>query len=136
VPLHTDLKETRHAWSSWWTLLAKADPIAAVQLAAPELLRECNDPNWLLNEALEDVWREWHDHVDPTVAGALRLTLDTPLDPGDASQLERLASASGPVARRLLIWVLARADERPVSYSYSNSAAEPVNESETVTIGI
>jgi hypothetical protein len=122
VPLHTDLKETRHAWSRWWNLLAKADPVAAVELAAPELFRECNDPNWLLNEALEDVWREWHEHVDPVVAGALRLTLDTPLDPGDASQLERLASASGPVARRLLIWLLARADERPVSYSYSNSA--------------
>lgn len=122
IPLHTDGKETRHARPRWWGLLAKADPVAAVHLAVPELLRECNDPNRLLKEALEDVWREWHQHVDPVVAGALRLTLDTPLDAADVIQLERLANAGGPVEKRLLIWMLARADERPVSYSYSNSA--------------
>lgn len=122
IPLHTDGKETRHTRPLWWSLLAKADPVAAVHLAVPELLRECNDPNLLLNEALEDVWREWHEHVDPVVAGALRLTLETPLDAADVSQLERLANVGGPVEKRLLIWLLARADERPVSYSYSNSA--------------
>lgn len=122
VPLHTDGRETRHAWSRWWSLLAKADPVAAIQLAVPELLRECNDPNWLLNEALEDVWRVWHEHVDPVVAGSLRLTLGTPLDSEDPKQLESVASTSGPAARRLLIWLLARADERPVSYSVTNSA--------------
>lgn len=122
VPLHTDGKDTRHAWSRWWSLLAKADPVAAVHLAATELLRECNDPNRLLNEALEDVWREWHEHVDPVVAGSLRLTLDTPLDSADPKQLESVASNNGPAARRLLIWLLARADERPVSYSVTNSA--------------
>lgn len=122
VPLHTDLKETRHAWSRWWNLLAKADPVAAVKLAAPQLLRKCNDPNWLLDGALEDIWREWHEHVDPLVAGSLRLTLETPLDPDDPEQLESLVSSGGPAAQRLLIWLLARADERPVSYSYTNSA--------------
>ncbi len=121
IPLHTDGRETRHAWSRWWSLLAKADPVATVHLAVPELLRECNDPNWLLNEALEDVWREWHEQVDPVVAGSLRLTLDTPLDPADVRQMERLASAGGPAERRLLTWLLARTDERRVSYSYSNS---------------
>lgn len=122
VPLHTDRKETRHAWSRWWSLLAKADPVAAVHLVVPELLQKCNDPNWLLNEALEEVWREWHGHVDPLVAGSLRLTLDTPLDSADPKQLEAVASTNGPAARRLLIWLLARADERPVSYSVTNNA--------------
>jgi hypothetical protein len=124
VPLHTDLRETRHAWSRWWGLLAKADPVSAVHLALPQLLEECNDPNWLLNEALEDVWREWHAKVDPLIAGALRLTLDTALDRADASQLERLkdgAVKGDPAMRRLLIWLLARADERPAAYSYTNS---------------
>jgi hypothetical protein len=122
VPLHTDLKETRHAWSQWWKLLAKADPVAAVHMAVPKLLHECNDPNLLLNEALADVWREWYDHVDSIVAGALRLTLDTPLDPADQTHLELFSSARMPGARRLLIWLLARADERPVSYGFTNSA--------------
>jgi hypothetical protein len=123
VPLHTDGRETRHAWSRWWSLLAKVDPVGGVHIAVPELLAECNDPNWLLNEALEDVWREWHEHVDPVIAGALRLTLDTPLDPADAKQLKRLTgNSANPATNRLLIWLLARADERPVSYSFSNSA--------------
>lgn len=124
IPLHTDLRETRGAWSRWWKLLAKADPVAAVELSAPQLLREYNDPNWLLNDALEDVWREWHEHADAVVAGALRLTLNTPLEPADAKQLERLArhvAVSGAVISPLFTWLLARADERPVSYSYTNS---------------
>jgi hypothetical protein len=123
VPLHTDLKETRGAWSRWWSLVAKADPVGGVHLAVPELLAECNDPNWLLNEALEYVWREWHDRVDPLLAGAARLTLDSPLEAADAKQLERLAgSSTDTTTRRLLLWLLARADERPVSYSFTNSA--------------
>lgn len=123
VPLHTDLKETRGAWSRWWSLLAKADPVGAAHLAAPQLFIECNDPNWLLNEALEDLWREWHEQVDPLIGGALRLALDTPLEKADAAQLERLAGNTADSAiRRLFIWLLARADERPVSYSFSNSA--------------
>lgn len=121
VPFHTDLKETRHAWSRWWGLLAKADPVGSIHLAAPELLRECNEPHSLLNEALEDVWREWHEHADAVVAGAVRLTLETPLDPGDERQFERLANANERTTRRLLIWLLARVDERPVSYSVTNS---------------
>src|SRR5205807_2308106 len=122
VPLHTDKRETRGAWSRWWTLLAKVDPVGLVDLVVPELLAECNDSNWLLNDALQEVWREWHRHVEPLIAGAMRLTLDTPLEAADAEEFERLAAGpAGPAARRLLIWLLARADERPVAYSYSNS---------------
>jgi hypothetical protein len=134
VPLHTDLKETRGAWSRWWSLLAKADPVGAAHLAVPQLLAECNDPNWLLNQALEDLWHEWHEQVHPLVAGALRLTLDTPLNEADAMQAKQLASnADNPAARRLLTWLLARADERPVSYGYSNSAEMITRDDEKVS---
>ena len=125
VPLHTDRRETRHAWSRWWELLGKADPVAAIFLAVPALLRHCNDPNWLLDGALVNVWEEWHDRVDPLVSGAFRLTLASPLDGRDAIQIQRLAGESTTdreSVRRLMTLLLARADERPVAYSYSNSA--------------
>jgi hypothetical protein len=125
IPWHTDRRETRGAWSRWWELLAKADPVAAIRLAVPALLGRCNDPNWLLDEALEDVWEEWHEHVDPLISGALRLTLGKSLDKRDRTQIQRLADDMGcdrETARQLMTWLLARADERPVAYSYSNSA--------------
>lgn len=124
VPLHTDGKGTRGAWSRWWELLAKADPVATIHLAAPQLLSECNDPNALLNGALEHVWQEWYGEVDSLLSGALRLTLDTPLYEVDVEQLQYLANESSvgnPIYRQLMTWLLSRADERPVSYSYSNS---------------
>jgi hypothetical protein len=122
VPLHTDGRETRHAPSRWRTLLATADPVAAVDIAAPTLLSECNDPNWRLNKALQDVWSAWQEQVDPLVAGALRLALDMPLDVADPTLLQRISDEIGSEdARRLLVWLLARVDERPVSYSFSNS---------------
>ena len=125
IPWHTDRKETRGAWSRWWDLLAKADPVAAIRLAVPALLGRCNDPNWLLDEALEDVWEEWHEHVDPLISGALRLTLGKSLDERDGTQIQQLVDDIGndrETARRLMTWLLARGDERPVAYSYSNSA--------------
>jgi hypothetical protein len=92
----------------------------------PQLLSKCNDPNSLLNDALEDVWQEWYEQADPLLAGALRLTLDTSLHRSDVHQLECLAnelSADSPtIIQQLMTWLLARVDERPVSYSYSNSA--------------
>ena len=125
VPLHTDRKETRGAWSRWWALLAKADPVAAVDLAVPRLLRKCNDPYELLDNALESVWEEWYEHVDPLISGALRLSLDKSLDRRDSEQLKRLAedtTTNRDAKRQLMTWLVARADERPVSYSYSNDA--------------
>jgi hypothetical protein len=125
VPLHTDGRETRGAWRRWHELLAKADPVAAVHLAVPALLRKCNDPYELLDDALEDVWEEWYKLVDPLISGALRLSLDTPLDRRDGEQLKRLAedrTTNREAIRQLMTWLVARADERPVSYSYSNGA--------------
>ncbi|MGA3346607.1 MAG: AAA family ATPase, partial [Terracidiphilus sp.] len=125
LPLHTDGRETRAAWSRWWEVLAKADPVAAIDLAVPTLLQKCNDPYELLDDALEDVWEEWYERVDPLISGALRLSLDKPLDRRDSEQLKRLAedtTTDSEAIRLLMTWLVARADERPVSYSYSNDA--------------
>lgn len=138
VPLHTDRRETRAAWSRWWELLAKADPVAAVNLAVPTLLRKCNDPYELLDDALENVWEEWYEHVDPLISGALRLGLDKPLDRRDSEQLKRLAedtTTDSEVMRQLMTWLVARADERPVSYSYSNDA-ELLGKDDIVVAGL
>ena len=124
IPLHTDGSETSHAMSHWWRLLAQADPIATVYLSVPQLLKGCNEPNRRLNGALEDVWQEWHEHVDPLLSGALRLTLDMPSDPEDVKQIERLAndvSIERHVSQELMIWLLSRADERPLVDSYRNN---------------
>jgi len=124
VLLHTDGDETRHARSRWWELLAMADPVAAVQLVVPRLLEQCNDPNWLLNDALEDVWQQWNEQIDPVLSGALRLTLEMTIQPDDAQYFEHLGQnldQQGQVFQQLMTWLLARLDERPVSYSYTNS---------------
>ena len=94
VPQHTDGRETRHAWSRWWQLLAAADPCALSRLILPRSLSSCNDPNWLLHGARSDLWRAWHHRADPIVAGALRLTLEEPLDQKDPSALGPLADIS------------------------------------------
>ncbi|PYS47740.1 MAG: hypothetical protein DMG13_27140, partial [Acidobacteria bacterium] len=125
VPWHTDRRDTRGAWGRWWELLAKADPVAAIRLAVPALLGRCNDPNSLLDGALGDVWEEWYEHVDPLVSGALRLMLDKALDKRDSTLIQRLAddtSTDRETVCQLMTWLLARADERPLAYSYSNSA--------------
>lgn len=124
VPLHTDGRETRHACSRWWELLAAADPCALSRLVQPRLLSSCNDPNYLLHGARSDLWRGWYQGADPVVCGALRLTLDEPLDQCDLGALNRLADASDGTgsdtpARIMMAWV-ARFDERPYKYSYSN----------------
>jgi len=125
VPMHTDGKETRHAWSRWWELLAVADPCALSELTHSRLLNSCNDPNWLMHGARYDLWRAWHHRADPVVAGALRLTLEKTLDKDDLTALSALADLcdgagiDGP--SRLMGAVLTRIDERPYKYSYSNS---------------
>ena len=124
VPLHTDGKSTRGTRSTWWKLLAQADPVAVIDLAVPALLRDCNDPYPLLDEALNNVWEEWNADVDPLLAGALRLSLDKTLDPRDSALLQHLADYSahkGGVVRDLMIWLVSRIDERHVAYSVSNS---------------
>lgn len=123
VPMHTDKKETRGAWGRWWKLLAAADPVAVARLAVPQLLSECNHPNWLLNEAIEELWRAAATKADPVVSAALRLSLESPLEPEDAPALERLLAtpeADDPVIRRLMVMMMARVDERPVSFAFSN----------------
>ncbi len=121
VASHTDGKETHHAPQQWCRLLARADPAALAVLTAQHLFRDCNLPNSVRHEALTDMWRSWHTEADPLIAGALRLTLDTPLGPGDVEALRRLSGieASDGAADALMVWLLARADERPETDSYS-----------------
>ena len=124
IPQHTDGKETRHTWSRWRELLATADPCTLAKLITPRLLGSCNDPDWLLHGARSDLWRAWYRRADPIVAGALRLTLEEPLDKNDPHALGLLADESDGSGRdepaRLLIALLGRTDERPSKYSYSN----------------
>lgn len=138
VWMHTDGKGTRGALARWWKLLAAADPVALVELIAPALHANCNDPDDHLHEALAELWRAWSCEADPFVVGALRLSTTLPFDPADADWVARLAdSASEPVsaAGRLLASCLARLDERPPSYPYTNSD-EMVSSDEVVVSAI
>ena len=123
IPPHTDGKETRGAPPEWWHLVGLADPAGAARLAVPRLLQRCNQPNWLLHEALESLWDSWCEQADPVLSGALRLTLDQPLNAKDPEALALLtaqAESGSVAANRLATWLLARADERPTAYSFSN----------------
>ncbi|MEI5674971.1 MULTISPECIES: hypothetical protein [unclassified Nocardioides] len=123
VIMHTDGKGTSGAPGRWWDLLAAADPSGLVSLVAPALHASCNDPDDVLQEGLTEVWRRWAAHADPIVAGALRLTISPALDSADPGSMAKIAQAAStdPGARRILASCLARLDERPPRYSYTNS---------------
>ena len=124
VPRHTDGSETNHAPPRWWELFGRADPVAAAKLTAARLLNRCNDPHWVLHGALEDLWTSWCGKADPLLSALLRFTLDTPLHANDPDVLSRLAEDAqryGSATVSLMVWLLARADERPVEYAFSNS---------------
>lgn len=124
VARHTDGRETSHARREWWSLLAAADPAGLVRLIAPALLGDCNGPNELFDDARSELWRAWQDRVDPVVAGALRLTLRESLDSADSVALANLADVADDtgldVPAQLMTLLMARVDERPFKYSYSN----------------
>ena len=124
VPQHTDGRGTNHTWGIWWELLAAADPCALSRMIQPRLLSSCNDPNGLLHGARSDLWGAWYHRADPMVAGALRLTLEGPLDQNDPSALSLLADVSDGTGQngpsRLLTALMARFDERPIKYGYTN----------------
>jgi hypothetical protein len=122
VPMHTDGKETRHAWARWWQLLADADPAALARLAAPALLARCNMPNDTLDDARHELWERWHASADPVPAAALRLTRQTPLAAADPAEAVRLAAEPGEKAGNLLRLILGRADERPDHHSDADEA--------------
>lgn len=119
VPAHTDLKETRHAWSQWWDLLALADPEALSELIAPSMLRNCNLPPAFHEEAREELWRVWRTEVDPVIASLLRITFDLALDSADADELRRLLEVSDP-PETLVAQLVSLTDNRPSTYAYSN----------------
>ena len=133
---HTDGKDTRHAVSRWWQLLAAADPRALSRLVQRQLLSSCNDPNHTLHGARSELWRAWYRRADPVVSGALRLTLEEPLDRNDPTALDLLAEICDgtgcDLPSRLMIAVLSRIDERPFTYGHSDSSRELTRDREHV----
>ena len=133
---HTDGKDTHHARSRWWNLLAAADPCALSRLVQRRLLSSCNDPNQTLHGARSDLWRAWYRRADPLVAGILRLTLEEPLDQNDPTALELLGEicdgTGSDQPSHVMIGILARIDERPFTYSHSDSSQELARDGERV----
>ena len=125
VQRYTEGKGTDHVLDKWWRLLAKADPYAQARLLQNRLLLSCNDPNKRLHGARSNLWRTWYGKADPIVAGALRLTLEEPLDENDPQGLRLLAKLCDGTGKdglsQLAIALLARVDERQVEYSTSDN---------------
>ena len=122
IPRHTDGKSTGHTPREWRRLLAAADPCALAKITARTLFESCNDPNSHLHAARSDLWRTWRHRADPVVSGALRMTLEEPLDDNDPAAFARLANESPrEESEQMLVPWLARIDERPFSYGCSNS---------------
>ena len=135
VVLHTDRKGTRGAPQRWWKLLAKADPIAVAELAAPELLASCNLPSYRLTTAIKDLWEEQQSNAPPHIAAALRLAIRPDLTALDATCLNRLIEPVGPSTPVSIDWfrlVLSRVDERPTSYAVTDSQELVDRDSEQV----
>lgn len=123
VLVHTDGKDTRGVRRNWWRLLATADPVGLANLIAPALFSKCNMPDDELEEARADLWRSYFDSVDPFIAAGLRLTLEMGLASDDPETLRRLhESDNSALATRMLRLLIARSDERPMRYPYSNSS--------------
>lgn len=120
---HTDGSETNWAPTVWWKSLSIADPIALARLAGSQLLTACNDPNDLLHGALTELWRNWHSEADPRIAAALRLAIDPALETSDADHLSQFLEnvpQGGTGDRQFATQLLARVDERAVTYDFSN----------------
>lgn len=135
VVLHTDRKGTRGAPQRWWKLLAKADPIAVAEMAAPELLASCNLPSYRLTTAIKDLWKEQQSNAPPHIAAALRLAIRPGLTALDATCLNRLIEPVGPSTAVSIDWfrlVLSRVDERPTSYAVTDSQELVDRDSEQV----
>jgi hypothetical protein len=136
VTQHTDGKETRHASTHWWRLLAAADPCALSRRVLDAALSSCNDPNWLLHEARAALWRAWYRQADPIVASALRLTLDVPLDMADPEAFGLVARATDECGsaslHQVLVSLVARADERPFTHGATNDEELLANDQELV----
>lgn len=87
-----------------------------------ELLGDANLPHERTEDARLELWRAHWKSVHPVLAGALRLTLPSPLEKDDPMMLERL-TANNPsrFVKRLLGLLISRCDERPGRYSVSNT---------------
>jgi len=124
VLLHTDGKDTRHVLTDWFAELAAADAPAASTMIAHDTLGSCNDVFSRHEDTRVELWKAHFRRVDPFIAGALRTSIATSLEPDDPEALRLLVQhvqADGSsAAAQLLRHVTARLDERPSHYGYSN----------------
>ena len=126
IPEHTDGKGTYRVPGAWWQLLATADPCGLSKLIQPLLLSNCNHPDPVAYSARSDLWRAWHSRADSVVSNALRLTLEEPLEEDDGTALGRLTEVTEGRCHygslKIGTSVVARADERPFDYSYTDDS--------------
>ena len=115
---HTDGSETTQAYSEWWELLIRADPGCFLSFICPRLLKSCNYPDKQLYETITYLWRTWHRQTDPVIAGALRLSLESPVETDDAIILNSLTKKYQESPKKhlqqLLVNLFARIDEREI----------------------
>lgn len=125
VLLHTDGKDTRTVLSDWFALLAAIDAEAASTMISNDILSSCNDVLSRHEETRVELWKAHFRNVDPLIAGALRLSVATSLEPDDPEALSLLVQhvqrSHSAAAAELLRHATARFDERPTHYDYSNS---------------
>lgn len=122
VLVHTDGKDTSRVYRQWWSLLGEADPEGLANLVVPALFRNCNMPRSQLEDARADMWRKQFRNATPIISAAFRLTLPGGLISEDPDVLRYLeAGVAAETQKTLMQSLVARADERPMSYPYSNS---------------
>ncbi|MEV7827077.1 AAA family ATPase [Microbacterium enclense] len=125
VSNHSDGRDMSHVLSRWWKVAAAADPVWVTSTLVSAVAENCNDSLWLPRVGLEEVWHQWSEGAGLEVAAATGLALaNLPLE-AIATLVERYATTGWAEddrpMRRLMTQLVARADERPVSYSYSNA---------------
>lgn len=121
---HTDGRGTQQVHSEWWKQAAVVDPEWLIAVALPELYGNVNSTFWALQEAVEHMWTHWHSRANAEVSAAGRLAIDSTLLTTDAADLQHYHDAglgATPEGMSMLRRLVARADERPTSTTYTNA---------------
>ncbi|GGK64076.1 hypothetical protein GCM10011509_10620 [Ornithinimicrobium pekingense] len=107
---HTDGKETRHAPTQWWRMLAATDPVAHAQFST-ELGLNTRGRRTQAEHMRHDLWSEHADDADPVMAAVLAATLsDAPRMSTYGRMVQRL-SVDGQGEGGILQRALTRGDE-------------------------
>lgn len=126
---HTDGRETSHAPTQWWKLLAEADPCAHADLLGRRVLEECDAPS-SFESMRRDLWGAHRTDVVASVAAALAFTLaDAPTNPDYAKMVLSLVAEGGTVEEGMVQRALTRGDEISLDSSLSPSSGPVLIES-------